>query len=234
MGYLRGDDGAVSHHGVWKAQKTLIPTHKQGNPMALRNESGQIITSQEGIKKLCLEEILQRVRHRKIHPELKELQQMKEILCEKRLNLVKHIKSDIWTMNQLDKVLCSLKKKKCCDPQGYINELFQHDSLGYNLKQSLLTMLNKTKDFLEIPDMMVNVNVVMIPKPGKPNQNDIKNQRGIFLISVFRSILMKMLLQDEYKKIDEYMSDSNAGGRKGRRAQDHLFIINGIIFDHAR
>ena len=106
-------------------------------------------------------------------------------------------------MDQLDKVSCSLKKKKCHDPQGYINELFQHDSLGYNLKQSLLTMLNKTKDFLEIPDMMVNVNVVMIPKPGKPNQNDIKNQHGIFLISVFRSI-QKMLLQDEYKKIDKY------------------------------
>ena len=147
---------------------------------------------------------------------------------------MKHIKSDIWTMTQLDKVLRSLKKKKCCDPQGYINELFQYDSIGYDLKQSLLTMLNKTKDILEIPDMMVDVNVVMIPKPGKPNQNDIKNQCGIFLISVFRSILMKMLLQDEYKKIDDYMSDSNAGGRKGRRAQDHLFIINGIIFDHAR
>ena len=82
--------------------------------------------------------------------------------------------------------------------------------------------------------MMSNVNVVMIPKAGKPNLNDIKNQRGIFLISVFRSILMKMLLQYEYTKIDEYMSDSNAGGRKGRRTQDHLFIINGIIFDHAR
>ena len=157
--------------------------------MALKNESGQIITSPEEIKKLCLEEILQRVRHRKIHPELKELQQLKEILCEKRLNLVKHIKSDIWTMNQLDKVLCSLKKKRCHDPQGYINELFQHDSLGYNLKQSLFTILNKTKYFLEIPDMMLNVNVVMIPKPGKPNQNDIKNQCGTFLISVFRSIL---------------------------------------------
>ena len=76
---------------------TLLPTHKQCNPMAIINESGQIITSPEGIKKLCLEEILQRVRHRKIHPELKELQQLKEILCEKRLNLVKHIKSDIWT-----------------------------------------------------------------------------------------------------------------------------------------
>ena len=30
------------------------------------------------------------------------------------------------------------------------------------------------------------------------------------------------------------MSDSNVRGRNGKRIQDHLFIINGIIFDHAR
>ena len=45
---------------------------------------------------------------------------------------------------------------------------------------------------------------------------------------------MKMLLKDEFNKIDEYMSDGNAGGKKGRRVEDHLFVINGIIFDHAR
>ena len=45
---------------------------------------------------------------------------------------------------------------------------------------------------------------------------------------------MRLLLKDEYKMIDEFMSDSNVGGRKGKRIQDHLFIINGIIFDHAR
>ena len=81
---------------------------------------------------------------------------------------------------------------------------------------------------------MLDVNVVIIQQPQKPNLNDIKNQRGIFLISVFRSILMKVLLKDEYQKIDNFMSDSNTGGRKGRRAQDHIFIINGIIFDHTR
>ena len=45
---------------------------------------------------------------------------------------------------------------------------------------------------------------------------------------------MKMLLKDEYNTLDIYMSDANAGGQKGRRVQDHLFVINGIIFEHAR
>ena len=81
---------------------------------------------------------------------------------------------------------------------------------------------------------MTNVNIVLIPKAGKNSPHDIQNKRGIFLLSVLRTIIMKMLLKDEYQKIDAYMSDANAGGRKGRRVQDHLFIINGIIFEHAR
>lgn len=95
-------------------------------------------------------------------------------------------------------------------------------------------MMNRTKHLMEIPEMMKDVNVVMIPKPKKTGLHNIENQRGIFLISVYRSMLMKLLLKDEYKTIDSFMSDSNVGGRKGRRAQDHIFIINGIIFEHAR
>ena len=36
---------------------------------------------------------------------------------------------------------------------------------------------------------------------------------------------MKMFLLDEYEGIDEFMSDSNAGVNKGRREQDHLFLL---------
>ena len=102
------------------------------------------------------------------------------------------------------------------------------------MKLSILHMLNKTKDTLDIPEVMTNVNIAIIPKAGTPSLHDIEKQRGIFLLSVFRTIIMKLLLQDEYEKVDTFMSDANAGGRKGRRAQDHLFIINGIVFEHAR
>ena len=41
-----------------------------------------------------------------------------------------------------------------------------------------------------------------------------------------------MLLDDEYKTIDNYMSDSNVGGRKDRGIRDDLFVVNGIIQEH--
>ena len=147
---------------------------------------------------------------------------------------MKNVKSEPWTMEELEQVLQSLQKNKCQDPQGFVNEVFKYASAGADLKLSLLYMLNKTKDTLVIPDIMKNVNIVMIPKQGKPDLQNIENQRGIFLLSIFRSIIMKLLLKDEYTKLDTFMSDVNAGGRKGRRPQDHLFVINGIIFEHAR
>ena len=234
MGHIKGDDGAISQNGIWKAKNIIIPNDKSSIPVALKDKQNNKISDPEGIKQLCLDEILERLRHRKIHPDLRELQRLKEILCQKRIDIAKHIKSKQWNMKELEKVLNSLQKRKCRDPQGFINELFKNASAGTDLKQSLLDMLNKTKDTLVIPDIMTIVNILMIPKPGKKSLSIIQNQRGIFLLSVLRTIIMKMLLKDEYNKIDEFMSDANAGGRIGRRAQDHLFVINGIIYEHAR
>jgi hypothetical protein len=44
-----------------------------------------------------------------------------------------------------------------------------------------------------------------------------------------RSIIDKLIYNDIYEVVDDNMSDSNLGGRKGRNIRDNLFIINGII-----
>ena len=102
MGHLKGDDGGVSHHGVRKAKNSLIANGKDSKPIALFDKTGNLITNSEGIKKLCLEEFLERVRHRKILPDLKELLDLKEILCKKCLDLEKPIKSKQWNMQDLN------------------------------------------------------------------------------------------------------------------------------------
>ena len=127
-----------------------------------------------------------------------------------------------------------MKNNRCRDPQGLINEVFKPTVAGADFQKALLSMFNKIKESHEIPFMMKNVNIAMIPKPGKCNSRDIKNQRGIFLISMFRSIILKLIWKDETKKLDSFMSDGSVGGRKGRRIQDHLFIVNGVVYEHAR
>ena len=59
----------------------------------------------------------------------------------------------------------------------------------------------------------------------------LRNERGIFCLSKARSCMDKLIYQDIYKTVDENMSYSNAGGRKGRGSRDQLFIIYGLIND---
>ena len=154
LGHLTGDDGGINTHGLWKAKSNLIPNDKVSNPVALKDKQGNLITNPAGIKKLCLEEMKERLRHRIMNPELVYLQQLKEKLCDKRIELAKHTESEPWTLNQLEKVLKSLKNGKSRDPEGLCNELFKSGVAGEDLKISILDMLNKSKELLYIPEMM--------------------------------------------------------------------------------
>ena len=64
---------------------------------------------------------------------------------------------------------------------------------------------------------------------NKGRKDDLANERGIFNLCNVRSILDKLIYEDEYNTIDENLSCSNVGGRKGRSVRDHLFILYSII-----
>ena len=48
-------------------------------------------------------------------------------------------------------------------------------------------------------------------------------------MSVFRSILDRLIFNDEYNTIDSKLTDSNIGGRKGRNIRDNIFVLNAIF-----
>ena len=154
MGHLTGEDGTISYHGIWKARNNVMPNNKNNIPVALKNKEGNSISNPEGIKQLCLDEILEILRHWRIHPDFKELQYMKETLCQKRIDISKHIRSEPWNMEDLEKVLNSLQGKKYRDPQGFVNDLFKNASAGTDLRLSILNMLNKAKETLIIPEII--------------------------------------------------------------------------------
>ena len=65
LGHIEGDDVGVKTNGIWKAKNNLIPNNKVHSPAALRDKYGNFVTNPEGIKSLCHEEIVERLRHRK-------------------------------------------------------------------------------------------------------------------------------------------------------------------------
>ena len=171
-----------------------------------------------------------RLRHRPIKENFSYLKFLKEELCSRRLEYTKKIKTRDWNIEDLDKVLKSLKPNKSRDPHGFLNEIFKPGVIGFDLKSSIIMLLNRLKQELLIPSFMEWVDIVAIYK-GKGEKSSLENDRGIFIVNIFRSIMMKLIYSDKYEIIDQNMSDSNVGARKNKNIRNHLFILNGIIND---
>ena len=60
---------------------------------------------------------------------------------------------------------------------------------------------------------------------------ELRNERGIFRVSVVRCILMRVIYDMKYVIIDKNMSDCQMGGRKNKGCKHNIFILNGIIHD---
>ena len=147
-----------------------------------------------------------------------------------RLKISQNKKSKTWNMKDLESVLKELKPQKARDPNGWINEIFSSEVAGKNLKISMLKLFNKMKEQNFLPQFLRKADVATIYK-GKGEKSDLTNDRGIFLVPIFRSILMRLIYRDNYDTIDRSMSDSQVGGRKKKNIRNHIWVINGIIND---
>ena len=63
----------------------------------------------------------------------------------------------------------------------------------------------------------------------KKSRNEFDSYRGIFRLTVFRSILDRLIYNDEYKNIDSNLTDANVGARKNRNIRDNIFVMNAIF-----
>merc|ERR1712015_417561 len=89
-------------------------------------------------------------------------------------------------------------------------------------------LLNEIKRQQKIPETIELANITSFYK-GKGQKNKMDNERGVFGVTVFRYILDKMIYNDEYKNVDENLTDCNVGARKERNHRDNLFVIYGVI-----
>ena len=132
-------------------------------------------------------------------------------------------------MKELDIVLKSLKKGKSKDPDSYTCELFKEGVIGKDLKESILIMMNKIKKTLQIPDCLKVANITILHK--KKCKLDLNNWRGIFVSSVLRTILMKLVHDRTYETVNDNMTDGQIGARKQKSVRNHLFVLNSVISD---
>ena len=194
---------------------------------------GNLVTTKSGIEKLTVETYQERLKPWKIKDELTLYQKQREKLCDERLQEASENKTPPWDMEDVNIVLKQLKPNKSRDPLGFGNELFRPNNAGNDLKLAVLKMMNQIKDQQVVPEALKYCNISSIYKQ-KGSKKDFDNYRGIFRVTVLRSILDKLIYNDEYENIDEKLTDSNVEARRGRNIRDNIFIINAITNQIAR
>ena len=218
--------GTICLQKMWKMKKKLWPKKKTSLPTAKRNHKGRLITSPKELMLTLHKEYQDRLRPRKSKQDLKEHMDRVHEATQLKLSKAWSNKSPEFSMNELEKGMHDLNKGRARDPSGLCSEIFKINVMGADMKLSLLTMLNNIKCQGVIPNFMKESIVTSIPKSG--SKFELKNERGIFKLSVLRSILLRLIYNRKYELIDSNMSDSNIGARKGKSCRNHIWIINGI------
>ena len=220
-------DGKFNQISMWKVKNKVCPKPRDP-PTAKKDAYGNIITAPFALKKLYLETYKSRLEHRKINEKYKNIRDLKNELWELRLQLLKEKSSFKWSLADLEKATKSLKNNQARDPNGMISEIFKSDNAGKDLKKAVLDLMNLVLETLEIPDYMQLADISSIFK-NKNSRMDLANDRGIFLLSVLRKVLDKMVYIEKYPYLDSAMSASNIGARKSKNVRNHPFIVYGII-----
>ena len=215
---------------LWEMLKRKYPKCGPKVPVGKKDKAGNLISNHAGLKELYLQTYMHRLRNRPIKDDFQEIKTLKDNLFELRLRLANSNKSAPWTMDDLELVLKNLRQGKARDPNGWVNDLFRNNVAGKYLKMSMLKLFNKMKSENYIPEFIRLADVATIYK-GKGEKSNLENDRGIFLVTEFRSILMRLMYLDTYSEIDSNMSDSQVGGRKGKNVRNHIWVLNGVISD---
>ena len=214
---------------MWSEMRKAFPKKTQPLPTGVKNLIGKVITNPDEKKQVTLKHFENRMRKREVKDNVKESIDTSEKVFNMRVNETTNNKSPVFTMKELDTDLQKLKTGISKDPDSYIYELFKENTIGSDLKQSLLLMMNKIKQQMRVPEALRNASITILHK--RKCKLDLNNWRGIFVTSVIRGILMKLVYERTYKIVNENMSDAQIGARKGKSVRNHLFVLNSIISD---
>ena len=223
---LECNDGGVNSGRLWKLRKKLFPRSRDP-PTAMLDTMGNLVTNPKVIEEMAIKTFTDRLKNKPIKEGLENVKKDKEELCRKRLEKAKNSKTEPWKIEDLEAVLKFLKKNKSKDPFGYVNEIFDVEVAGDDLKLAMLILMNRIKTEQVYPKVLELCDITPIFKL-KGSRNEFTNYRGIFRVSVFRSILDRLIYNDEYHNIDRNLTDCNVGARKGRNIRDNIFVLNAI------
>ena len=224
---LNCEEGGKNGSQLWKKLTKKLNPRYQEPPVAMKDDMGNILTSKEDILTNTVKHYKKVLANRDIKEGMEEHKNEREDLALSRMKEAALNKTIDWDINDLDIVLKHLKKDKSTDALGYINEIFKPEVIGSDLKLAVLKLMNKIKKEQIFPKCLELCNITSIFKK-KGSKSDFNNYRGVFRALIFRTILERLIYNDEYPNIDMNLTDANVGARNKRNIRDNLFVIYAV------
>ena len=219
------ENESLNSNKLWRLKKKLCPNSRDP-PSAMLDSNGNLLTSDKHTKERALEIYTDRLKNNEIVDNMKELEEETNKLCELRMKMVKLDNTEPWDLEDLNEAIKKLGKDKSRDAEGYANEIFKAEAAGSDLLQAVLKLMNLIKQKQIYPKIMEKCNITSLHKKG-PKQ-DFANYRGVFRVSILRSILDTLIYNSSYETIDANLTDGNVGCRKQRGCRDNIFVISAI------
>ena len=222
---MNPEGGKINTQKFWKLKKKICPKSRDP-PAAMFSSKGDLLTNKKDIEERAVEVYTDRLKPNKIVEHLESYEETENKLCELRLKISKLNKTEPWTNEDLEQVIKDLDKDKSRDAIGHANEIFK--CAGCDLKLAVLRLMNHIKSKHELPEVLQYCNITSIYK-HKGSHKDFNNYRGVFRVTVLRSVLDRLIYNDSYSTIDEHLTDGNVGARKNRNIRDNLFVLGAVI-----
>ena len=222
---MKPDGRKINALKFWKLKKRICSKYRDP-PTAMQDKNGKLLTNKEEIERRALEVYTDRVKPNNIEEHLKSYEELENKLCKSRLKLSKLNKTNPWTIDDLNQAIKDLDNNKSRDAIGHANELLK--CAGCDLKLAVLKLMNHIKNTQTYPEALEYCNITSLYK-HKGSHKDFNNYRGVFRVTVFRSLLDRLMYNDCYSTIDENLTDGNVGARRNRNIRDNLFVLGAVV-----
>ena len=219
-----------SKHGIngpnmWKVVQS-VKRKKDEPATAIKDKEGNILEEPEKIKERYLEhfsEILKPVEA--VSEEEKLQEELINIAFKNIMEKAKQQSTYLTKDEEVEIAVKELKRKKCKDAGGWVNELLIFG--GDEMLKSLRILFNRMETERKTPKEWSEVMIKTISKPG--SVLEMNNKRGLFITEVVSKVYEKILKNRNEAKISSYISEFQTGGRKGTSTVDNHIILSEII-----
>ena len=107
----------------------------------------------------------------------------------------------LWTLEDLEKVIKTLKSNQSRDPNGMIGELFKPNIAGKDLKKAVIDLMNLVLTSFFMPEYLEYADITSLFK-HRGSRMELSNDRGIFILAVLRKILDKLVYLEKYPHLE--------------------------------